>query len=168
MQKDHVHEHVELIARHEEESLAGRTRSERLGDKIATIAGSLVFVGFHLLIFVSWIALNSAIGSPLLHFDAFPFPFLGVLLALEAILLSSFILMRQGRVSRRSDERDHLMLQILLLTEKEVTANLKLNRQLLDRLGVANEIPDAELKDLSRNVSINNLAKTISERLPFE
>src|SRR6202040_2031757 len=59
-----------------------------------------------------------------------PFPLLGTLVALEAILLASIILMRQSRMSRRAEERDHLMLQVLLLTEKEITAVLGMNRKI--------------------------------------
>ena len=57
-----------------------------------------------------------------LHFDPYPYSLLGTVVALEGLLLASFILMRQTRLGRRSDEREHLMLQVLLLTEKEITA----------------------------------------------
>ena len=53
-----IEQHVELIARHEQDFLNQRSRSERIGDVIAGFAGSLKFVGLHLGIFTVWIALN--------------------------------------------------------------------------------------------------------------
>jgi uncharacterized membrane protein len=70
------------------------------------------------------------------HFDPAPYSLLGTIVALEAILLASIILMRQSRMSRRADEREHLMLQILLLTEKEITAVLGMDRQIAGKIGL--------------------------------
>jgi uncharacterized membrane protein len=50
MARSHIQEHVDLIARHEQEFLEKRTRSERLGDHVADFAGSSTFVGLHLLV----------------------------------------------------------------------------------------------------------------------
>jgi len=59
MPQEHIQEHIDLIARHEQEFLAKRTRSERLGDTIAAFAGSFGFVGLHLFTFVTWILVNT-------------------------------------------------------------------------------------------------------------
>ena len=116
MPHEHIQEHIDLIARHEHEFLAKRTRSERLGDTVAAFAGSFGFVGLHIFTFASWILVNTLRVPHIRHFDPFPYSLLGTLVAVEAIILASFILMRQARVGRRGEERDHLMLQILLLT----------------------------------------------------
>jgi uncharacterized membrane protein len=99
------------------------------------------------------------------HFDPFPFSFLATLVALEAILLASFILMRQSRSARRADERDHLMLQILLLTEKEITAVLGVNRQMARTLGLQKVENDSEIRELSKQTSIDDVAQTIRETM---
>src|SRR5580692_1830303 len=112
---------VEMILRHEQEFLARRSHAERWGDSTASIVGSLSFVACQLLFVGVWILLNSRRVFALQPFDPPPFSLLSCCLALEGILLASFILMRQARLGRRSDERDHLMLQILMLTEKEGT-----------------------------------------------
>src|ERR1700733_10590403 len=113
-----VKDHVETIAKHEQEFLASRSRADRLSDSVAIFAGSLSFVVLHLAIFLVWIILNTGFISRISRFDPYPFPLLDTCVALEAILLASFILMRQSRLAKRADEREHLMLQILLLTEK--------------------------------------------------
>lgn len=164
MSQGHVQEHVDLIAKHEQEFLARRTPSEKAGDAIASFVGSFVFVSCHLLLFFAWICCNMA--PRVRHFDPAPFSLLSTVVALEAILLASFILMRQARLGRRSDERDHLMLQILLLTEKEITAILNLDRQIASQVGLEKAAGDSEARKLSEHTSIEGVAQTIKESLP--
>ncbi len=166
MSQTHIQEHVDLIAKHELEFLAKRTRTEKIGDGIAAFAGSFRFVVLHLSAFVLWIAVNTASIPYIPHFDPAPYSLLGTVVALEAILLASFILMRQARTSRRADERDHLMLQILLLTEKEITAVLSVDRQIAKQVGLERVANNVELKELSQHISIEDVAQTIQESLP--
>jgi uncharacterized membrane protein len=166
MPHNHVQSHIDLIAQHEQEFLSQRRLSERIGDGIAVMAGSLSFVLAHLLLFAAWIALNT-LPLPHVHpFDPPPFALFATIVGLEAILLASFLLMRQTRVSRRAEERDHLMLQLLLLTEKEVTAVLSLERQIAKRLGLEDAANRSEVRELSRETSIDEMAQTIKEALP--
>ena len=102
------------------------------------------------------------------HFDPFPFSLLGTCVSLEAILIASFILMRQARIARRSDERDHLMLQILLLTEREVTAVVQMSRQLASKAGLSGIERDKEIAELELRTSIDEVAQTIQENLTQE
>jgi uncharacterized membrane protein len=167
MSLEHVQEHIDLIARHEQEFLDRRTRTERLGDSVASRIGSLAFVAAHLLLFAAWVLTNTLpLGLP--HFDPAPFSLLSTLFTLEAILLGSFILMRQSRMSRRNDERDHLMLQVLLLTEKEITAVLGVDRQIAEHMGLFKVAHDKSIEQLSQDTSIESMAQTISESLPPE
>jgi uncharacterized membrane protein len=164
MFQSHIQEHVDLIAKHEQEFLARRTQSERLGDGIGSFVGSLLFVSLHLLAFATWITWNAM--PRLRHFDPPPFSLLGTLVALEALLLASFILMRQARMGRRADERDHLMLQVLLLTEKEITAIIKMDRQIAKEMGLDRVADNAEVKELSQPTSIEGVAQTIKDNFP--
>ena len=168
MPLNHVQEHIDLIAKHEQEFLAQRSTSERLGDSIASFAGSLNFVGLHLLLFTGWVLWNVSDFTVAYHFDPEPFALLGTGVALEAILLASFILMRQARTSRRADERDHLMLQILLLTEKEITAVLSMDRQIAKQVGLEKVANSTEIRELSQHTSIDDVAQNIKESLPAE
>src|SRR5580700_5716258 len=136
MSQSHVQEHIDLIAKHEQDFLVRRTLAEKLGDSIAGIAGSLSFVCIHLFLFAGWIMMNTFSVAHIRHFDPKPYSLLGTLVALEAILLASIILMRQSRMSRRAEERDHLMLQVLLLTEKEITAVLGMDRKIAGQVGL--------------------------------
>ncbi len=164
MSQSHIQEQIELIARHEQEFLEQRTQAERVIDGIAGFVGSLPFVAVHLGVFAGWILANSLPQAR--HFDPKPFGLLQTVVAMEAILVSSFILMRQTRLGRRSDERDHMMLQILLLTEKELTALLGMDRQIASEMGLNKAANNPEVRDLSQETSIDDLAQTIKENLP--
>jgi uncharacterized membrane protein len=166
MPQSHIQEHVDLIAKHEQDFLINRTPAERLGDSIAGFAGSLPFVCIHLAIFAGWMAFNILSSTNPHHFDPPPFPLLGTIVALEAILLASIILMRQSRMSRRAEERDHLMLQVLLLTEKEITAVLGVDRQIAGKVGLKQIETNKEIEQLSQNTSIDEVAQTIKDQLP--
>jgi uncharacterized membrane protein len=102
------------------------------------------------------------------HFDPAPFPLLDMVFAFEAILVASFILMRQSRMSRRSEERDQLMLQVLLLSEREITAVLGMERQIAERMGLHKIAQDQEIHQLSQQTSIDEVAQIIQESLPTE
>jgi uncharacterized membrane protein len=159
-----LQDHISIIAKHEQEFLARRTSSERLGDLLGSFVGSLGFVAIHILWFAVWLSINT-LPLGIRHFDPFPFPFLNAIVAGEAIFLASFIVMRQGRASRRSDEREHLMLQILMLVEKETTAALSIERELAARLGLKEVAKDAGIEQLSRQTSIDEMAQTLQEEL---
>lgn len=163
MSQTHINEHVELIAKHEAEFLAQRTPAERWIDAVARSVGSLLFVAVHAMLFAFWVLFNTVL--PVRHFDPAPFSLLATVVSLEALVIASFILMRQTRLSRRQDERDHLMLQILLLTEKETTALLDVNRHMAKQLGLHTVANKPEVQELSKNVSIEDVAQTIKETL---
>lgn len=162
----HIREHIETIARQEQEFYSRRSRTERIGDNIARFAGSFSFVLLHIAVFVGWMVVNLVPGTS--HFDPLPFPLLDTTVALEAILLASFILMRQSGLAKRADERDHLMLQILLLTEREVSAVVRMNQQIAERVGLSAISKDVEIQEMAKPTSIDNVAQTIQENLVKE
>src|SRR5580704_11029437 len=161
----HLQEHIDVILKHEEEFLARRTAAERVGDFFGAYVGSLIFIGIHAVWFGTWILINTLDLGGIPRFDPAPFPLLDTLVAIEAIFLASFIVMRQSRLSRRSDERDHLILQVLLLAEKEITAVLQIER----KLPVKAELPElpnnVEIAQLSQQTSIDEVTQSIKESL---
>ena len=166
MSQTHIQEHVDLIAKHEQDFLARRTPTERVGDAIAAFAGSFAFVLLHLVIFIVWISMNTLSNAHVRHFDPAPYSLLSTFVAVEALILASFILMRQGRTTQRAEERDHLMLQILLLSEKEITAVLEVNRHIARRIGLEEIANSEDVSALSKRISIEDVAQTIQESLP--
>src|ERR1043165_3050516 len=111
-------ENIETVMRLEQEFMQRRTLSERLGDTIANFTGSMTFIWSHLTLFALWFAVNVRIIPNIPAFDPYPFVLLTLIVSAEAVIISTFVLMKQNRMSRRADERDHLNLQIDLLAEK--------------------------------------------------
>src|SRR5262245_29860110 len=99
---------IQQICEIEKEDLARRSMSARIGDAIAVGAGKTWFIVVHAIWFTIWMYLNSKAVPGLAPFDPFPFALLTMILSLESIFLSLFILMSQNRSSRQADQRNHL------------------------------------------------------------
>jgi uncharacterized membrane protein len=115
---------------------------------------------------IAWLLVNAGKIPKARPFDPYPFSLLGVIFAIEAVILSSFILMRQNRMMRRGERRDHLHLQVDLLAEKEITKVLQMVRAICGHLGLQNIMADKEIRELSQNTSIESLSQTLEDRLP--
>src|SRR5450631_1472369 len=159
--------HIDAIVRQEEEALERRSSSERLADGVGAFAGSLPFVVLHLVLVIAWLLVNSGKIPGARPFDPYPFSLLGVIVAVEAVILSSFILMRQNRMMRRGERRDHLNLQVDLLAEKEITKLLQMVQAMCGKMGLQKIASDREIQELSQNTSIESRSQTLEDRLPI-
>jgi uncharacterized membrane protein len=99
--------------------------------------------------------------SSLPVFDPHPFPLLSAALSAEGVLLLSFVLITQNRAYRRLERRTHLDLQINLLSEKELTKALQLLWGIGQRLGVDAKMTDPEAAELSKDTSVEDLARNL-------
>lgn len=151
---------VEVVRRLEEASRAEKTFSDRVAEKIARFCGSMTFVWVHVIWFSVWIVANLAPGMR--HIDPFPFTFLTLVVSLEAIFLSTFILISQNHDARVGDRRNHLDLQINLLSEQENTKMLQMLKAIADKVGV--EITnDTEVEILSQPTLPEKVAEQIKQ-----
>ena len=116
---------VRQIARLEEQQLQVRSVSERLAGVVTRTAGTAVFALAHLVWFASRILINSGRLARIKPFDPYPFNLLTMIVSLEAIFLSIWILISQNQMTRQADRRPHLDLQVNLLAEQESTATLR-------------------------------------------
>jgi uncharacterized membrane protein len=90
---------------------------DRAADQITTFAGSLRFVYIHSVWFAVWVVLNIGILGSSLEFDKFPFGLLTMIVSLEAIFLSTFVMVSQNRQSARADIRSELDFETNLRSE---------------------------------------------------
>jgi uncharacterized membrane protein len=148
---------VETIRRLDVKALRPQSLTDRLASRVERFAGSPRFIWIHVLWFAAWIIANTI--APIHHFDPFPFTFLTLVVSLEAIFLSAFILMSQNVSSALSDRRNQLDLQINLLTEQENTKMLKLLVGISKHLGVRCDDPD--LRILEEETRPEQLARQI-------
>lgn len=131
--EDVVQQNIDTIVNLDKSARAQRTVTDRVVDAITAFCGSLAFVWVHAVWFGGWIGENLVRGSA--SFDPYPFPLLTLIVSLEAIFLSTFILISQNRDARLSERRNQLDLQINLLTEQENTKMLTMLKQIADKVG---------------------------------
>jgi uncharacterized membrane protein len=156
---------VELVAQLEQAAKAKRTVVDRIVDVITAFCGSIAFVWLHLLWFGGWILPNLMPGIH--HWDPFPFGLLTMVVSLEAILLSTFILITQNRQAQLAERRNHLDLQINLLSEQENTKMLTLLHAIARKLEVEG-CDDREITLLKRDVPVARVAKQIERTIEAE
>ncbi|PWT89356.1 MAG: hypothetical protein C5B56_07275 [Proteobacteria bacterium] len=161
-----IRRNIEAVVKLEEDLQRGRTRADRLADAIASFTGSLEFVALHAAVFGAWIAINLGWVPGIPRFDPYPFMLLSAVVSLEAIFLSTFVLVKQNRMSRREDLRAHLDLQINLLAEREMTAVLQMVQRISDRLGV--QPPSEVIQELAEETSVEAVAEQLQKNLPEE
>ena len=159
-----VVKNVQAIADLERRMLEERTHINRLSEIGTRIAGSPAFIVAHLTLVAVWIAINTTRYA----FDQTTFSLLSLILALEAIVLTSIVLISQSDLRRLTDLRGHLDLQVNILAEQELTAILVLLNQVCKRLDVDVEStePDAEL--LAKETNLEAIATVLEETLDEE
>ena len=157
---------ISAIADIEREALHERSRADRVADAVARVTGSAPFAIFHVLWFGGWGLVNGGMIGGIEPFDRFPFPFLTLLVSLEAIFLSMFVLMSQNRMSRQADKRAHLDLQIDLLAEQELTTILRMLRALCVQQGIRVSTPSDQMREQLKDTDVHSLASTLDKRLP--
>ena len=108
------------------------------------------FIYFHVVAFGLWVAINLDLVPGIRPFDRL-FYLLGTVASCEAIFLATFVLIAQNRMSSRADTRNHLDVQVGLLTEHETTHILRLVAAMSERMGI-DAVKDPEIQELVRTV----------------
>ncbi len=127
------------------------TLQEKIAEAITRFTGSMPFVYIHLAIFGFWIVANLGWIPGVPKWDE-TFVVLAMWASVEAIFLSTFVLISQNRMQAAADKRADLDLQISLLAEHEVTKLTALVSAMADRMGVRTEV-DAELDEITQDVA---------------
>jgi uncharacterized membrane protein len=149
---------VLAVAEMERAERSQQSRAQRLICHVAAWCGSIAFLWLQLLAIAAWIAFNSWPG--LQPIDPFPYVLLTLVLSVEAIFLSIFILISQNEETRLTERRNALDLQLDLLAEQESTRALKMLRQIGEKLGVRFDA-DPQIKELERATHPDALAEEI-------
>jgi uncharacterized membrane protein len=159
-----IKKNIQSIAELEQEFERQRTTLDIASDSITRFVGSLHFIIAHVFLFVAWLLLNSILLPEEERFDPYPFQFLGLLVGLEAIFLSTFLLMSQNRQNRQADQWAHVDLQIGLLSEQEMTKALQMLQRIHDALGVGQAASqDPELKEMVETTHVETLVKELEK-----
>jgi uncharacterized membrane protein len=155
-----VDRNVQAVVDLERKALDERTHTNRFSEIATKMASSGAFIVVHVLIFAGWLIVNTTRFA----FDRNPFNLLNLILAFEAIVLTSIVLNAQTELRRISERRAHLDLQVNILAEQELTAILGLVNQLCDRLGVDKK-SNPTMEQLSKDTDVRSIATAIEKKL---
>lgn len=152
------------------EALKNRQRNEecrasieaKIAEVVTRFTGSMPFVYIHLALFGGWVLINLNLIPRMRPFDP-TFVILATWASVEAIFLSTFVLISQNRAAAAARQRADLSLQISLLAEHEVTRLVRLTSSIADHLGISAAL-DPELEELQRDVAPETVLDAIDER----
>jgi uncharacterized membrane protein len=150
---------VQTIAELEARSTAKRSSLDRLSDRVSDFASSPSFLVIHIVWFAGWVLINAFVRRPL---DPYPYTFLTFLVSLEAIFLTSFVLISQKHLEGQAHRRAALDLQINLLAEQEMTTVLRTVSAIARHLKIA-DAPgsDEEIKELAERTDVVAIANSV-------
>ena len=159
---DNIHAIVEV----ERQAAQRASTGERIGQVISDAVGTLQFVILQSVLMAGWTLWNWLAPRPW-RFDPYPYGLLTFIVSLEGVFIATFVLIAQNRLSRQSDERDHLNLQISMLAEQEMTLMLRMLRRVSERLEIAPESQEqARAEKLAEETNVYQLVETLREELP--
>jgi uncharacterized membrane protein len=149
----------EIIRLRQNEEKA-KTVQEHMADRITGFTGSMAFVYLHLIVFGLYIIWNAGLTS-LKPVDPY-FTGLSTIASVEAIFLSTFVLIRQNRMNKLEEKRSNLDLQVSLLAEHEITRLITLVSAIAKKLDIE-EARNPEIDELSREVRPENVLEKIDK-----
>lgn len=142
---------IEALQQRGARESAAASLEERIAEKITRFCGSMTFVYLHLAIYGFWIIANLVAIPGVPQWDP-SFVVLAMVASVEAIFLSTFVLITQNRMAAAADKRASLDLQISLLAEHEITKVAAIVSAMAARMGVETEV-DAELDQIKQDVA---------------
>jgi uncharacterized membrane protein len=159
---------IDAIAKLEHEALDRRTPTERVSDVITKLVCNLGFLLVQLILISVWSLVNLRVIPGLKVFDPFPFGVLALVVSSEGVFLTIFVLISQSRMSRQSERRAHLDLQVGMLSEQELTTILQMLQTLCQHMGVNVDSSKQEVQSFSKTTDVSKLASELEDKLPEE
>jgi len=135
---------------------------ERISDAITRFTGSLHFVYIHAALFGGWIIWNLGWIPSLPIFDP-SFVVLAMAASVEAIFLSTFVLISQNRMQAQAEQRSELDLQISLLAEHEVTQVMTLLDAVAKKLGI-DHVGNRDIEETKQDVDPRQVLDAITNQ----
>lgn len=149
-----------LLSRRKQEERA-KSLQDKIADAVSRFTGSMTFVYIHLIGFGLWIVINLG-WTPVAPFDP-TFVILAMFASVEAIFLSTFVLITQNRMAAQADRRADLDLHISLLAEHEVTRLITLVTAMAERMGIETAATNPELAELEKDVDPEKVLEKIEQ-----
>jgi uncharacterized membrane protein len=159
-----VRKNIESVVQLEQDLARRRSPADRVSDVVARFAGSPWSLAAHATWFAGWLLVNTGCVPGVPPFDPYPFSFLGMIVSLEVIFLTTFVLMSQNRQTRHEDHWAHVHLQVGLLAEQEATKMLQMLQRIYHHLGLEHEARrDPELKEMTQQTHVPSLVEELAK-----
>jgi uncharacterized membrane protein len=155
---------IEALAARRQQEAEAATREEKLANAITAFTGSMTFVYIHLALYGAWIIANLGWIPGVPKFDP-SFVILAMEASVEAIFLSTFVLISQNRTAAASDKRADLDLQINLLAEHELTKLTAVVTRLASHMRVPLHDED-ELHEVQQDIAPEAVLDELDARAP--
>ncbi|MDQ3292176.1 MAG: DUF1003 domain-containing protein [Bacteroidota bacterium] len=155
-----VERNIKALLDRRRQDAQNKSWQDKIADAVTKFTGSMKFVIIHLILFGGWILWNAKI-FPVKPFDP-SFVVLAMFASVEAIFLSTFVLISQNRMAALADKRADLDLQVSLLSEHEITRLITLVTQMARKMDIK-ESHDPEISELAQNVHPEKVLDTIEE-----
>jgi len=156
-----LRENIETLSAREQAATANAPLSQRVADRITGFTGSMTFVFIHLFVFGFWILANT-VGLPgVPKFDE-SLVVLAMVASVEAIFLSTFVLISQNRMAERQNRSADLDLHINLLAEHELTRLAMLLERVAHKLDIS--VDDLELSEVKADVEPEDVLDALEQR----
>ena len=154
-------QNIDAILRLEKKEEQALALHHRIFHAIGGFVGTVHFLLLQCLAVSSWIGFNVYFSERAA--DGYPFPLLAMFLALEAVLLTSCVLIRQNLIDQTLERRDHLELQINLLAEREATRSLRILQRIAEHLEIG-DLGDRKEDELAHETSVDEIAQDLKVR----
>lgn len=155
-------QNIEAIVRLEHDALNQRTFAERIADLVTRVAVRPWFFAVHAFVICAWMAMNTW-GT--VRPDPPPFTGLTSTITIEALFVTLLVLAGQHHMSRISDRRAHLDLQINVLAEQEMTLMLRMLERLSDHFNLPPDEAPHEAAELKKTTDLEALVNNIDRML---
>lgn len=162
--RQNVNERRLMISRLKSKAISSRSYTEKIADWITKSFGSLTFLLLNISFFVLWIIVNLGFVPNIVPFDPFPFGLLTMLVSLEAILLTIFVLISQTRIGRIANLREDIDLHFEIITEEEITKLMQMTKLIAEKNKISLE-DDMELKEMLKPLDLEKIENALEKNI---
>ena len=159
---DALEQNIATLVRRRQQEARSASLEERIAERMTRFTGSMAFVYLHMVIFGGWILINIGWLPVIAPWDP-SLVVLAMLASVEAIFLSTFVLISQNRMAAADDKRADLNLQVSLLNEHETTRLIAMVAAIARQLEIDTEVGADEMNELNKDVKPEAVLDKIEE-----
>ena len=164
-ERDQISQNIEAVLEVHKREEQNISRSQRILERIARFIGEPAFLGLILLFVALWMLTNDLMhGWGMVEFDPAPFFWLQGIVGLGGLLTATVVVSRQNRLAKVAEQRAHLDLKVMLLTEQKAAKLIDLIEELRRDLPNVKNRHDSDAAALKQSMSPDLVLAALDER----